>query len=133
MVRHATWSLFQYWIQIERVDFDIDPGSTPEVNEEPSAIENMPIEQLSLEELGIVDDDKEEQEDQEDKIDVAEDVVFDAVATEEEEECPKLDLSELSARSAPDGEAIEVKYNEITTPLKAWINNTANVQCISLI
>ena len=107
---------------MERVDFDIDPGSTPEVNEQPSEIETRQpmLEQASLEELGIVDDDEaevvEEVQQEQEKEEVDE-VVAEADA-EEEDECPKLDLSELSARSAPDGEEIEMKYNEVTTPLK---------------
>ena len=96
---------------MERVEFDIDPGSTPEINDEPETeIEvTQPTTQTSFEELGIVDDEPEEAQ-PEAKAESENEV--------DEEESPKLDLSELSARSAPDGEEIEVKFNEVTTPLK---------------
>ena len=123
---------------MERVDFDIDPGSTPEVNEQPSEIETRQpmLEQASLEELGIVDDDEaevvEEVQQEQDNEEVAEvDEVSAEAEPEEEDECPKLDLSELSARSAPDGEEIEMKYNEVTTPLKELDWQTQIMWCLS--
>ena len=98
-------------IQTERVDFDIDPGSTPEINDElETEVEvTQPTTQTSFEELGIVDDEPEEAEPE---------IKAESENEVDEEESPKLELSELSARSAPDGEEIEVKFNEVTTPLK---------------